>query len=100
MKPTRNVALGILTLTLIGMVVVISSGPGLQAQTCSATPACLTTNTCIFGTPVPLNVFWRNVLGGRDRTTTELGSERDANPLEGQVFYVPRANPLTGTVAL
>jgi len=38
--------------------------------------------------PVPLNVLWRVVVNGVDRMTSVGAEERNAFPLEGQMFYI------------
>lgn len=40
-------------------------------------------------TPVVQNTLWRVVVGESDRMTTFNPEERNAFPLEGQIFYVP-----------
>ncbi len=40
-------------------------------------------------TPVPQGVLWRVNVDGTDRMTTAGADERDAFPVEGQIFYVP-----------
>jgi len=48
---------------------------------------------------VPLNFLWRVLVDGWDRMITIGPGERDAYPLEGTVFYVPR-NDIDDTAPL
>jgi hypothetical protein len=41
------------------------------------------------GPYTPLNILWRVLVGGADRMITVDPGERDAYPLEGEIFYAP-----------
>lgn len=60
----------------------------------------LTSSAVAVGTAVPVNIIWRVSVGPiPDRMSTPFPSERDAFPLEGAIFYLPRSNQ-PGTVPL